>query len=382
MKSFEVIVLGGGINGLCTAFHLLRRGVKSLALLDQFALGHKQGSSHGKSRITRSSYSSAKYVELIQIAHHEEWPRLSRLAGQELLKPTPGCFFGPGIGPYKDSLENTPGAEALFKILSAPEARAVFPQFLFPDSESVVQDLSCAVVAAEETVKFLASWVAERASVVENCRVDRLEPSTRDIRLHSSQGEFSCERLAVTAGAWVGSLFPAAAGKFQVAHQHVAYFEIEGELGFPVWVYCPQKGDSYYGLPSFGRPGAKVARHRTGRAGDDPDRPLEPEIPSAVLQDLEEFMRVQFTGQPRLVGYEPCLYTNTLNEDYLLDHHPEDSRIVIGSACSGHGFKFAPLTGRIMADLLLDGDCDLELWQKHQGAFRYQAHSDWESPSP
>lgn len=368
MKHFDVIVLGGGINGLCTAYHLLRRGA-SVAVLEQFELGHRRGSSHGKSRITRSSYTSPKYVELIQIAHQQEWPRLSHDAGCELLKPTPGCFFGPGVGVYRESLEAVPGAEQLFRVLQVEEARKVFPQFRFPDSDTVLHDLSCSVVAAEETMNFLARWVVQRATVVERCRVERLDPQADGIHLYTPSETYSCDRLAVTAGAWMGSLVPVTTSKLQVAHQHVGYFATQGEEGFPVWVYSPLEGDSFYGLPSFGRPGVKVARHRTGLVGEDPDRRLEEEMPAASRADLEAFIRHQFKNPASLVGYEPCLYTNTATEDYLLAYHPEDQRIVIGSACSGHGFKFAPLTGRILAELLLDGQCELDLWQKYQTAF-------------
>ena len=95
---YDVIVLGAGINGLSAAYHLSRRKPGKLAVLEQFEVGHGLGSSHGKSRITRSTYSTPKYVELIQTAHREEWPRLALEAGQQFLRPTLGCFFGPGNG--------------------------------------------------------------------------------------------------------------------------------------------------------------------------------------------------------------------------------------------------------------------------------------------
>lgn len=377
MNRYEVIVIGGGINGLSTAYHLLRRGVRSTALLERFELGHARGSSHGKSRITRSSYSSLKYVELMQIAHREEWPRLSHEAGRPLIRPNRGCFFGPGIGPYVESLRSADELCDLYRVLEVKEAVKVFPQFRFPDSTTVIEDLTCGVVAAEETLRFLAEKVVAGATLVENCLVTKVSPGTSVVRLHTSAGEFQCDRLVVTAGGWLGKLFPELAPRFQVAHQDVGYVEVAGAEEFPVWVYAPAHGESFYGLPSFGRPGAKVARHRTGQEGDDPDRPIPARIPQAAAHDLEEFCARQFAHPAKLIDYEACLYTNTVNEDFVLDLHPRDPRIAIGAACSGHGFKFAPLTGRLLSELVLHGKSDLPLFERYRQAFQWPSHHPW-----
>lgn len=377
---YDTIVLGAGINGLSTAYHLLRRGVTRLAVVDQFAIGHSRGSSHGKSRITRSSYSTAKYVELIQAAHEQEWTRLARDAGQSFLHPTPGCFFGPGIQPYIDSLRSVPALADAFRVLTPDVARRVFPCFTFPDSAQVIHDTTCATVAAEATLRWLAGHVAARADLLAERPVQRIVPTSASIELPTPQGTLTCERLVVTAGSWLGRLLPELEPRLQVAHQDVGYFALPGGEAVPVWVYVPEQGDSFYGLPEFGREGVKVARHRTGPEGDDPDRSIPEGMADEVRADLESFVRRQFSQPASVVGYEACLYTNTRSEDFLLDHHPEDERIVIGSACSGHGFKFGPLTGRILTELLLDGRTSLEAFERHRDAFRLSAHAPWREP--
>ena len=118
--NYDCIVVGGGINGLATAHALLKLGVTSLALLEQFSLGHGQGSSHGRSRITRSSYTSPKYVELMQLVHKTLWPEWEAEAGQVLLHPNPGIFFGPGIDPYRDGLHGVPQVLEFAKALGLP----------------------------------------------------------------------------------------------------------------------------------------------------------------------------------------------------------------------------------------------------------------------
>lgn len=374
---YDVIVLGAGINGLSTAYHLARRQAGRVAVLEQFQVAAGHGSSHGKSRITRSSYSTSKYVELVQVAHAEEWPRWSREAGRELLLATPGAFFGPGVASYWQALQAVPTVAPSVRLLSPEEGRREFPGFLFPDSPQVIKDSTCAVVAAEQTMDFLRETVGRECELVEGCRVTFIDRTGEFLKLQSNLGVYRCRRLVVTAGSWVGSLLPELDRRVQVAHQDVGYFEIEGQESLPVWVYIPEEGDSYYGLPSFGRPGAKIARHRTGPENDSPDREIAQEMPQSVLSDLKNFIAHQFGLPARLVGYEACLYTNTVSEDFLLDHHPEDSRIVIGSACSGHGFKFGPLTGRLLAELVMDGKSSLPLFEKHREAFRLAAHASW-----
>ncbi len=374
---YDVIVLGAGINGLCTAYHLWRKGVRSLAVVDRFEAGHNKGSSHGKSRITRSTYSTPKYVELMQVAHGEEWQRLARDAGKSFLHPTPGCFFGPGIQPYIDSMRSVPELQGAFRVLDPGEARRTFPCFAFPDSEQVIHDTTCATVAAEETIQWLTAYIAQRAHLLTGQPVLGIRPTSTHIELPTPVGSLTCDRLVVTAGGWLGRLFPDLRPRLQVAHQDVGYFNIPQDEHVPVWVYVPRDGDSFYGLPQFQRAGAKVARHRTGPEGDEPDRPIPSAMPDEVQAELARFVQRQFACPGPVVGYEACLYTNTVNEDFLLDHYPGDSRIVIGSACSGHGFKLGPLTGRVLADLLLDGATSLPAFERHRDAFRLTAHRDW-----
>lgn len=377
---YEVVVVGGGVQGLATAYHLARRGVRRLALVEQFGLGHRQGSSHGHSRITRSSYSAPRYVELIQHAHREEWPRWSKEAGTPLLHPTVGCFFGPGNASYVESVMAVPEVAGAVQVVSPAEARRDFPAFRFPDSHCVLRDTTCAVVAAGRTLAWLAHTVSSQATVWEHWPVERLDLGGETLGVIGPRGELRAERIVLTAGGWLGRLLPELESGLRVAHQDVGYFALPGAAELPVWVYVPEEGESYYGLPEFGRPGAKIARHRTGRspgAWDAPERQAPEGMPAQAEEDLRRFLERQFQGAPRLVGYEPCLYTNTVSEDFLLDCHPQEPRLVIGSACSGHGFKFAPLVGRILADLALDGTCRLETFVRHREAFAWSSVKAW-----
>jgi monomeric sarcosine oxidase len=372
---FEALVLGAGINGLATAYSLLQRGVTNLAVLEQFPLGHTQGSSHGRSRITRSTYSTSKYVELMQVVHGQLWPAWEEAAGQTLLHKNPGIFFGPGISRYQESLR---GLDVRVEEIAREEARHRFPPFLFPDSPRVLVDHTCAVVAADRTMRFLSEQLRDR--ILDNCQVRSIDPGPH-LFLDTTRGPMECERLVITAGPWTSRLVPRLQPNLRPAHQDVGYFEIEasGRVGdFPVWVYAgEQADDSFYGLPEFERPGVKLARHRTGPHGDDPNRAIGDVLPEEAAADLQQFVQLQWSGPARLVGYDACIYTNTSSEDFILDHLPEDPRIVVGAGFSGHGFKFAPLTGQVLAELALVGRTSLPEFERHRDAFRFTSAARW-----
>lgn len=378
--NYDCIVLGAGINGLATAYALKKQGVTSLAVLEQFELGHTQGSSHGRSRITRSTYSTPKYVELMQLVHGRLWPAWEEVAGRPLLHKNPGIFFGPGIGHYQSSLGDVPEVLRQIEEIAPEEARKRFPPFLFPDSHKILVDHTCAVVAADRTMRFLAEQLQEH--VLEHRQVQSIERGA-SIHLETNCGPLECERLIVTAGPWTSKLIPQLKPNLRPAHQDVGYFEIDAptQLGqFPVWVYAgEQADDSFYGLPEFERPGVKLARHRTGPHGDDPDRVVGQQLPEAAAADLEGFVAQQWSGTARLVGYDACIYTNTCSEDFILDQLPGDERIVVGAGFSGHGFKFAPLTGQVLAELAIFGRTSLPEFERHRDAFRFGSAQCWQA---
>jgi sarcosine oxidase len=373
-----VLVIGGGINGLSTLYHLARRPGLNAGLIDQFTIGHDRGSSHGKSRITRSSYGSVDYVRLMRVALDQEWPRLERDAGRQLLFKCPGCFFGPACATFEEYAQAVAAAGSAVERIDAATARRRFPQFRFDDIGGVLVDHTAGVLAAQDTIQVLARLCRQRSATIrEGTRVFDVRLDRDPIEVRTDQGVVRAARLVITAGAWVGNLLPWLKPNLTVVRQTVGYFRLAGPLEdyrpgrFPVWVYLADGANNkFYGLPEFGRPGCKLARHRTFGPADDPDRVPERYSPDAIA-DLRRFLQAHFVAPVvDLLAAEHCLYTNTANEDLLIDMHPEDSRVVIGSACSGHAFKFGPLTGRILAELACDGQSTVREFEVARARFK------------
>ncbi len=361
---FDVLVIGGGVNGLCALYHLARLGVRRVGLVERFSVGHERGSSHGAARVTRSAYVAPEYVRLMQWVHREEWPRLEKDAGKRLVHPNSGLFIGPPCERFNRYLHAVQEEGAAVEVISPAEARGRYPQFTFEGAENVLLDKTAGIVSAREAMESLLKLAHKNgARIYENTVVRAIDPAAEPLlSVETSKGVLRAERLIVTAGAWARDLLPFLRPSLTVARQTVAYFTREGEMDdckpgrFPVWVYMEEEENHlFYGMPEFGRPGIKVGRHLRVGVDDDPDDP-----PVAVeqdkIEDLKRFMEGFFTSSEwTLAGAEHCLYTNAPNEDFIIDLHPENPRVAIGAGFSGHGFKFAPLTGRLLAELAWEG---------------------------
>jgi len=375
----HTMVIGGGINGLSTLFHLERLGCSPLGLLEQFPLGHEHGSSHGRSRTLRTAYINPVYIALMHVALAQEWPRLEQETGSTLIHPTPGCFFGPPGGKQEGYARSAKEAGANVDEIDARAATERFPQFRFDKNHQILIDHDAALVAAADTIASLKRFAIEKElPLYENTHVTGIDFDANPIRIDTNSRTYQTERLVITAGPWTSRLLPFLKPNLQIARQTVGYFEMAGNPvnyqipNFPVWGNLGEdKHGVFYGLPVFQRNGIKVARHVTAGLDDDPD-----EFLSAKSQDVDElrqFLDVQLRGPVTgFAGAETCLYTNTETEDFIIDLHPRNSNVVIGAGFSGHGFKFGPLTGKLLAELALNGKTTVSEFEAARSIFSVQ----------
>ncbi len=378
-RTRDVLVVGGGLNGLASAWQLARLGAGRIAVLERFRPGHRFGSSHGAARVIRTTYPSAVYANLMRIANAEEWPRLERSAEEPLIHRHGGIFFGPAGGLYDGYAEAMAAFPDEVDRLSPSEAARRFPGFRFEDAAGALWDRSAGVIAAARTLRALDRLCRSAGvEILEETRVTGIAPGPEAIRVATDRGTHRAERVVVTAGAWTATLVPELSRRLTVKRQHVGFYRLGTDRAdvsperFPIWAYLGREEDDfYYGLPEFEREGVKAARHVTsGGEGDDPDAVREPSEPA--LGDLDAFVARLFTAPVEArVGAETCLYTNAPNEDFILDRHPSDPRIVIGAGFSGHGFKFGPLTGRILAELCLHGRTSVPPFEANRRVFAF-----------
>jgi sarcosine oxidase len=330
----NVAVVGAGVHGLATARALARRGV-AVTIYEQFELDHARGSSHGASRIFRLSYPDAEWVRLAQEAL-PLWHELERESGEQLLELNGIVEFV--RGPEEGSRRALEEQDARVEVLDADEVVRRYPMVAPPEgTRAVFQADAGIVLAAKARHAFLSGARKHGARFVEGRRIDEL-------------GELDEDVVVVTAGAWAKQLLARAGIDLPViaTSETVSYFRLDADGPVPSIVDF-KPGGLGHGTYALADPvhGLKLGIHKSGQAVD-PDDPVAPD-PGLVDRMRETAARYFPTAENEPAGVDTCLYTNTDDERFILERH---GRVVVGSACSGHGFKFAPVVGERLADLV------------------------------
>ncbi len=360
MAEYDLVVIGGGSVGCAAAYHAAGEG-KRVLLLEQFQIGHNRGSSHGRSRIIRHSYTSAAYASLAPAAF-ELWRALERESGQPLLTMTGGIDVGRATNPAmvacRDALTEA-GFGSVW--LEGAEATAAFPQFNLREGHAILWQSGAGILNADLCVAALADQARSRgASIIEHAAVRSLNssPSGVAVRYQTDQGEVTVEATSavVAAGPWAGRFFSALGlpNELRVTHQQVVYYPVENAALWatgrcPIYIVHGRYG--FYGFPVSDRPGFIKVAIELETAVEDPDEtPRDPDL--VALTRLNAINGTTFRGvRPEPADVVTCRYTETIDRDFIIDRHPDHPSIVLASPCSGHGFKFSILTGKLAAQL-------------------------------
>jgi sarcosine oxidase len=366
---FDVAVVGLGASGGAALYHLARRGLRVIGL-ERASPGHEGGSSHGESRIIRLAYfEHPSYVRLAQAAY-AGWRTLEAETGRSVITVTGILEAGhPGSELVEATLASAREHGLAHEVLSAREIRDRHPGFELPQDWSGVVQPDGGVLAADLAIRLHVEGArAGGAEVRENTVVETLEPTGAIVRLRLSDGNrIEAGAVVLAAGAWIGPLVPDLALPLSLSRQPVAWFAprqpaLTGPGRFPVFLLDadadPASGagaDVIYGFPDFAGTGVKAASHVLGRTLANADAARQDAQPQDVAPVARQLARLIPAAAGPLRKTRTCIYTSTPDADFIVDRHPADPRIVIASACSGHGFKFAPVMGEILADLATRG---------------------------
>jgi sarcosine oxidase len=338
----DVVVVGGGVMGLSTAWRLAIAGT-SVALVERFDVGHNRGSSHGATRVFRFLYDDALYIRMAQRSL-PLWRELEAETGVELLRMTGGLHVDapPVLERFRDVMA---GCGAGAEMLSAEDRRERYPWLAVEDDRALfVPDLG--VIAADKCLHALRELCLRLGVDVREHRiVEAIEPSSDEVDVVTSSGSVRARSVVVAAGGWANDLLGLVGLRIplRVTREQVHYFRSDHQI-----LPFVHGGDHFlYAVPPLVGDLVKVAEHGTGPETTAEDRDLELE-PGAAAR-IDTYVRDTLpTLEPQRVGFETCLYATTPDGDFVLD--ARDGVIVV-STCSGHGFKFAPLVGEIAACL-------------------------------
>ena len=369
----DLIVVGAGLAGSAAAWAASGRGM-SVIVLEAFAPGHRRGSSHGSARIYRRAYPDALYVQLTGRAE-ALWRQLEDEASQALLQLTGGLDFGPRRDPERlHAVLASCGVPA--SLMSPAQAAERWPGINFDAARSsagtrglVMHHADAGVLDPDRaTAAMLRLAAARGADIHFGTPVSHLSvnPGGDKASAHTDSGTFTAPVVVVAAGGWVAPLVGdlVRLPPLEVTQQQAFHLAPRAASGhgrpdatrpysgdpWPVFIYRDDT-DHFYGLPG-GRdgevPGAvKLGEHHGGAVTTAAGR-------DGAVDPAARARAMAFAAR-RLPGLEPwpvneltCLYTTTANEDFILDRQ---GPFVIASPCSGHGAKFAPLLGEVIADL-------------------------------
>ncbi len=355
---FDVIVVGGGGMGSAAAWQLARRGQRVL-VLERYDVPHAHGSSHGISRIIRLPYyENPAYVPLLHRAY-ALWREAEAASGCELLVTTGSVDASPEWDPlFQGALASARLHGLRHEVLTGAEVNARFPGYRLPERHRAVFQPDGGLIASERAVVAHIALAQANAAVVrarEKVLGWEAAGGGEGVTVTTSRGRYQAGRLVLTAGAWMGELVPLLAGRAVAERQVLAWLQphepaLFSPGRFPVFNLQVEEG-RYYGLPIYEVPGFKFGRyHHQGESGHPEALLREPDDADERL--LRAFGERYFpAGSGPVMALRACLFTNTPDEHFILDHHPHYGQVVLASPCSGHGYKFCSVVGEILADL-------------------------------
>ncbi len=365
---YDVIVAGLGAMGSATAAHLALRGKRVLGL-ERWMPGHPFGSSHGDSRIIREMYfEHPMYVPLVRRAH-ELWRKLEERSGAPLMHTIGGLMIGPEDGALvRGTLRSAREHGLSYEVLDAAEVTRRYPAFKLRMGDVAVHDSRAGYLDPEAcNAAHLKVAVRHGAELRFEEPVTSWKPTSEGVEISTALGTYSGDKLVLSVGARSREVLGKLEIPLEVERQSVFWFEPGAAdsryqaKNFPIWAHEYVAGEICYGFPRLAR-GVKASVMHSGAIVQDADN-VNRNVDDAEVEPLRSALAgvLPDLAQASVTDRDVCLFTNTPDHDFIIDFHPESRNVLLSSACSGHGFKFASAIGELQADLVSGGETRFDL---------------------
>jgi sarcosine oxidase len=374
MAAWDVIVVGLGAMGSAALYQLSRRGLRVLGL-EAFEPGHRLGSYHGESRVIRLAYfEHPSYVPLLRRAY-TLWSELEHDSGRDLLTLTGGLMLG-----LPDS-ELVSGARASaelhsldYELFTSEEVRYRYPAFTPSADEVALWEPQSGYLRPERCIETFVDLARRHGAETRYSEPVRAwSADANGVELRTPGDTHRAQSVVFACGARMSSVLgdniPPVAAERAVLFWLQA-FQPELFDSMPIYLWDTPDGETFYGFPHVGLPGAKVAMHHTGEFCDP-----ESVDRSVTVQDESRLRSAIGSRLPALNGpvldSVVCLYENSPDRHFMIDCLPDRPNVVYAAGFSGHGFKFASVVGEILADLVTRGEAtpDADFLRVHAGRF-------------
>jgi sarcosine oxidase len=372
MITYDAVVIGLGVMGSAALRSLAARGLRVLGI-DRHRPPHALGSSHGRARMIREAYfEHPLYVPLVRHAY-DLWGRLEQESGKDLLRLTGGAFIG---GEDSDlvsgALESSRLHGISIDVVDGAELARLFPAFARQPGIRAVIERRAGYLSPDRCMEALLERAA--ASGAESLVAEVIGWGSEGGRLKvtTDDGDHLTDSLVLAAGPWLPGLankwrLPLTIERVVQAAFATARPEDHTEESLPVFAWEFEPGRIFYGFPAIDG-AVKVGLHH-GAPVSDPDSASR-EVTAADTDEVGALLRKFLPGvDGPPVEADICFYTKTPDGHFLVDRLPGLDHVLLVSACSGHGFKFAPAIGEIVADLLVTDTSDFDLSPFSLGRF-------------
>lgn len=370
---YDVIVIGVGSMGAAACWYLTQRGQRVLGL-EQFAIPHDRGSHAGQSRIIRNAYfEHADYVPLLKRAY-KNWFAFEAQTASHFYHRTGILYLG---RPDHDTIRGIRHSARVHDITienwARNERKSKYPCFQVPEDFDAIFEPDAGFVRPEGVVKMYADdAIANGAEIRTHTPVLSWKREWGRIRVRTAEQDYTSDKLIITAGPWASRMIPGLRTELVVTQQFLVWIAPPDpsvfSLGkFPCWFVEDPAMGTFYGFPvlpagDFAGPvGLKLAHHQPGELCSPGD--VATKIPPGDERNIRQFLKTYLPqAGDQFVQVKSCLYTYSPDTHFIIDHLPGyGDDVTIACGFSGHGFKFVPVVGEILADLAIKGETDLPI---------------------
>lgn len=374
----QIIIVGAGIVGLSTAYTLLKSGMRNVLVLEQATVNHPRATSASISRLLRFEYSTdAFYSHMVKLSL-ELWRELEKHTQCKLYTPTGLLTLGRAGEKTRREHEIVRSLGLQSELLTAQRCQQRFPQFATEGYETLTYNTAGGILYASKCLQTLKhAIIAQGGTIAENSKVTHVTYGNPhhpiQVRLHTGE-TLHAERVVIAIGPWVHRLLGHLHIPIKMTRQYLLYFAGLTPRTFGCGAFPAFIERHLYGFPIHkGSHGwLKVASHQFGHPVD-PDAAIviEPAVIAHTIRDTRTLLPA--LHHAKLINIDSCIYDVSPDEDFILDHVPNDERIVFATGLSGHGFKFGPLLGQLLSSLVCNTQPVVSLARFRLARFATQA---------
>lgn len=362
-KHYEVIVVGAGSMGMAAGYYLAERGVSTL-MIDAFDPPHANGSHSGDTRLIRHACGEGLEYVPLALRAQKLWDDLQTKTNERIFTKTGVVTFGPSESLFvQTAIDGGHKYNLNHETLSADEINARWPGITVPDGQIGCYEPDAGMLFSENCIQAFRRLALDKGAELKiNSPVMNIDIFDDSVKVDTDKESFTADKLIISGGAWNKKILDDLDLKIRIqpSRQTIAWFDSDDVLykadGFPGFFADVPTG-VYYGFPSIDGDGLKIGRYDNGDEIDPAYYNKEFGAYEKDETDIRGFLCEYMKDANGSINIgKTCMFTNTPDENFVIDKHPDHEHIAIAAGFSGHGYKFSSAVGEILSELVTGGE--------------------------